>query len=265
MLLSLMIIAQISDLHIGTEGVLAYDLFDTASCVSRCVEHIGRLRPRPDVVLATGDLVDSGRDEEYKRLREVLAPLAAPVFLIPGNHDDRGALCAEFRDHAYLPSRGGPVCYAVEDYAVRLLALDTLVPGEKGGALDAGQLDWVEAQLAAAPQRPTLVFLHHPPFRTGFSRMDDIGLKAASAERLGEIVSRHRQVELVTCGHLHRGMQTRWRGTTASVCPSAAFQFRLRMEPAKLEPATDEPPAYQLHCWNGTELVTHTVAASPEG
>jgi 3',5'-cyclic-AMP phosphodiesterase len=260
-----MIIAQISDLHIGTEGSLAYDRIDAASCVSRCVAHIGQLRPQPEVILATGDLVASGRDEEYQRLREVLAPLAAPVFLIPGNHDDRSALYAEFRDHAYLPSRGGPVCYAVEEYAVRLLALDTLVPGEKGGALDAGQLDWVEAQLAAAPRRSTLVFLHHPPFRTGFSSMDDIGLNAASAERLGGIVSRHRQIELVTCGHLHRGIQARWRGTTASVCPSAAYQFCLRMEPAKLEPAIDEPPAYQLHCWNGTELVTHTVAASPVG
>ena len=258
-----MIIAQISDLHIAMPGYLAYGRFDTALCVSRSIEHIQRLRPKPDVVIATGDLVDSGRDEEYRRLRDVLAPLGVRVFLIPGNHDDRGALCAEFRDHAYLPSRGGPTCYAVEDYPVRLLALDTLVPGEKGGALGDGQLDWFESQLAVAPLRPTLVFLHHPPFRTGIPRMDDIGLDAASVDRLGEIVSRHRQIELVTSGHLHRSLQARWRGTTASVCPSAAFQFRLTMEPDKLEPAPDEPPAFQLHCWNGSELVTHTVAVEP--
>jgi 3',5'-cyclic AMP phosphodiesterase CpdA len=257
-----MLIAQISDLHIAMEGHLAYERFDTASCVSRCIECIGRLRPQPDVVLATGDLVDSGSSGEYKRLRDVLAPLAVPVFLIPGNHDDREALRTEFRDHAYLPSKGRPACYAVEQYPVRLLALDTLVPGEKGGALGDGQLDWFEEQLASAPRRPTLVFLHHPPFRTGIPRMDDIGLDAASAQRLGDIVSRHSQIELVTAGHLHRGLQTRWRGTTASVCPSAAFQFRLNMEPAKLEPAPNEPPAYQLHCWNGSELVTHTVSIS---
>jgi len=258
-----MIIAQISDLHIAMPGYLAYKRFDTASCVSRCIEHIRRLRPKPDVVIATGDLVDSGRDEEYRRLREVLSPLDVPVFLIPGNHDDRGALCAEFQDHAYLPSGGGPACYAVEDYPVRLLALDTLIPGEKGGALHDGQLEWFEKQLEAAPRRPTLVLLHHPPFRTGIPRMDDIGLDAASAERLGKIVARHRQIEVVTAGHLHRRLQARWRGTTASVCPSAAFQFRLTMEPNNLEPAPDEPPAYQLHCWNGSELVTHTVAVDP--
>ena len=257
-----MIIAQISDLHVAVPGQLAYERFDTTSCVSRCVEHIRRLSPRPDLVLATGDLVESGRAEEYKRLREVLTPLAVPVFLIPGNHDDRGALCAEFRDHVYLPS-GGPARYVVDDYPVRLLALDTLVPGEKCGALDDGQLGWLENQLAAAPQRATLVFLHHPPFRTGIPRMDSIGLDGASAERLGQIVSRNRQIELVTAGHLHRGLQARWRGTTASVCPSAAFQFRLSMEPAKLEPAPNEPPAFQLHCWNGKQLVTHTVAVDP--
>lgn len=260
-----MIVAQISDLHIAVAGYLAYERFDTASCVSRCIEHIRRLSPQPDVVLATGDLVDSGRGEEYRRLRKVLAPLDIPVFLIPGNHDDRAALCTEFRDHAYLPSGGGPTCYAVEDYPVRLLALDTLVPGEKGGALGDHQLDWFERQLAAAPQRPTLVFLHHPPFRTGIPRMDDIGLDGVSAGRLGQIVSRHGQIELVTAGHLHRGLQARWHGTTASVCPSAAFQFRLNLEPANLEPAPNEPPAFQLHCWNGNEIVTHTVAADSGG
>ncbi len=74
---------------------------------------------------------------------------------------------AEFRDHAYLPRPGVPIRYAVEQFPVRLLGLDTLVPGADGGALDAAQLEWLEAQLAAAPGRPTLIFLHHPPVKTG--------------------------------------------------------------------------------------------------
>ena len=71
--------------------------------LERAVAHVNALDPRPDVVLATGDLVDGGKPEEYARLRRLLAPLAMPVYLIPGNHDARDALRAVFADHAYLP------------------------------------------------------------------------------------------------------------------------------------------------------------------
>ncbi|MBI2295930.1 MAG: phosphodiesterase [Betaproteobacteria bacterium] len=257
-----MIIAQISDLHVGVKGRLVYDRFDTGLCLQRCVQHILRLNPATHVVLATGDLVDGGTAEEYRHLRELLAPLPMPVYLIPGNHDDRAALCKAFGDHVYLPRPGAPVYYVLEEFPVRLLALDTVVPGAAGGALDAAQLDWLEARLAAAPARPALIFMHHPPFRTGIRCMDEIGLDAASAGRLGTIVSGHRQVERIVCGHVHRGIQARWHGTTVSICPSTAFQGILDLKADRFDWAPDEPPAYQLHCWNGTELVTHTVVVT---
>jgi len=100
------IIAQITDMHIRPEGVLAYRRVDTAPYLARAVEHLRCLKPRPDVVLATGDLVDAGTDEEYRRLRGLLAPLPMPVYLIPGNHDNRDALATVFADHAYLPQGG---------------------------------------------------------------------------------------------------------------------------------------------------------------
>jgi 3',5'-cyclic AMP phosphodiesterase CpdA len=259
-----MIIAQISDLHVTVAGGLVYDRIDTGDGLARCVGHLLRLKPRPELVLATGDLVNDGTAAEYRRVRELLAPLTMPVFLIPGNHDDRGALRAEFRDHGYLPADGRPLYYAVEGHPVRLLALDTTVPGAVGGALDSDQLAWLEAELGSAPRRPTLVFMHHPPFRTGIPRMDRIGLEAGSAERLGAIVSRHRHIERITCGHVHRDIRARWSGLVASVCPSTAFQYILDLADEGLKP-TDEPPAYQLHFWNGGGLVTHTVAVSGDG
>jgi hypothetical protein len=91
--------------------------------------------------------------------------------------------------------------------------------------------------------------------------MDKIGLDAASAERLGTIISRHGHIERITAGHVHRDIRARWSGIVASVCPSAAFQYNLDLAAEGLKP-TDEPPAYQLHFWNGTELVTHTVAVT---
>lgn len=255
-----MIIAQISDLHVGGPGELAYGQFDTAQRLVRCIAHLKQQRPAPDVVLATGDLVDAGRDEEYQRLRGLLAPLPMPVYFIPGNHDDRDALKTAFTEHAYLGPVGEPARYCVEQHPVRLIALDTTVRGETGGALDVAQISWLEIQLAAAPRQPTLIFMHHPPFKTGIATMDGIGLDVTSAERLGAAVSRHTQVELITCGHVHRGIQMRWHGTTASVCPSTAFQYGLNLDGPGLKPSPDEPSAYQLHCWNGAELVTHTVA-----
>ena len=256
-----MLIAQISDLHVTAGGSLVYERFDTGAALARCVRHILGLKPRPEVLLATGDLVNDGSAAEYRRLRDLLAPLTMPVFLIPGNHDDRGAMHAGFGDHAYLSGGGRPMYYAVEGHAVRMLALDTTVPGSVGGALDADQLAWLESELGSSPRHPTLVFMHHPPFRTGIHRMDQIGLEAASAQRLGAVVSRHRQVERLTAGHVHRDIRARWNDVMASVCPSAAFQYNLDLAGEGLKP-TEEPPAYQLHFWNGSELVTHTMTVT---
>ena len=258
----MMIVAQITDLHVGTEGSLAYGRYDTSASLSRCVAHLMRQLPPPELVFATGDLVDAGSEEEYRRLQELLAPLRIPLYLIPGNHDDRDVMRKVFADHAYLGPVGEPARYCIASHPLRLIALDTSVLGETGGTLDSHQIDWLDGQLSAAPRQPTVIFMHHPPFRTGIGRMDDIGLRAESAAHLGEVLSGHAHVRLVTCGHVHRGIQVRWHGTVASVCPSTAFQYSLSLDGSALEPSPHELPAYQLHCWNGSELVTHTVAVN---
>src|SRR5258708_13669381 len=108
-----MLMAQITDMHIKPEGVLAYGRVDTAPYLARAVSHLLALRPRPDLVLATGDLVDGGRPEEYPRLRDLLAPRPMPVYLIPGNPHDRDPLPALSPDHAYLPPGTRFMQYAV--------------------------------------------------------------------------------------------------------------------------------------------------------
>jgi Icc protein len=196
-----MIIAQISDMHVTAEGRLAYRRVDTAGHLARAVDHLLGLSPRPDAVLATGDLVDAGSPDEYARLRRLLAPLPMPVYLVPGNHDDRQALAAAFADHRYLP-REGFMHYVVEPYPVRLVVLDTVVPGEGGGLMCEARLQWLDARLREAPARPTMVVMHHPPFKTGIAFMDSLGL--ANADALAAVIERHPQVERIVCGHLHR-------------------------------------------------------------
>lgn len=251
------LIAQITDMHIRPEGVLAYGRVDTAPYLARAVQHLLGLKPRPDLVLATGDLVDAGSAAEYARLRALLAPLSMPVYLIPGNHDDRDALVAAFSDHRYLPRGGQFIQYVVEDFPVRLVALDTLVPGKTGGLLCEERLHWLAARLAEAPDRPTVIFMHHPPFETGIEHMDGYGL--ARSREFIEVVSRHPQVEGVLCGHLHRPIQARLGGTVASTAPSTAHQVALDLEKGNPLMFTMEPPACQLHLWRpGAGLVSHT-------
>ena len=256
-----MIVAQISDLHISAPGEIAFGRIDTAACLARCVSSILLLQPRPGLVVASGDLVNTGAPEEYRRLRDILAPLPMPVYLMPGNHDERAALRAEFSDHTYLPVHG-TLHYAVETEAVRLLMLDTVVAGEDGGALDARQWEWLEMTLAAAPDRPVVIFMHHPPITTGIRGMDDIALDAGNISALAGLVAVSPKIERIACGHVHRKIESRWAGTTVSVCPSTAYQIGLSFSGGTLAPS-EEPPSYQLHYWNGTELVTHTVTVGP--
>ena len=251
-----MLIAQLSDPHIGLPGQLLYGRVDTAAFLARAVQAVAALDPRPDAVILTGDLVDKGEPAEYAHLRELLAPLPVPIFAIPGNHDAR----EPFRDAfaaTYLPPDGF-LHYAVEDQPLRLVALDTLIPGKGGGELCPERLDWLERTLAAAPHRPTMILMHHPPFSTGIDYMDRYALADPAA--FAEIVARHPQIERITCGHLHRVIERRFAGTIAGTAPSTAHQFQLNLAPGASLRLMFEPPGYQLHLWReGDGLVTHTV------
>jgi 3',5'-cyclic-AMP phosphodiesterase len=251
-----MIIAQISDPHVVLPGALLYGRVDTADFLARAVAELNRLNPPPDIVVITGDLVDKGETAEYDHLRSLLAPLPMPVFVIPGNHDARETMRAAFAGDLYLPPDGF-LQYAVEDWPVRLIALDTHVPGEAGGELCAERLAWLDRTLAAAPRRPTAIMMHHPPFSTGIERMDRAGLRGIDA--FAAIIGRHPQVERILCGHLHRAIDRRFAGTVAGTAPSTAHQIRLDIRSGAPLTLMFEPPGYQLHLWRDGDLVSHTA------
>ncbi|WP_431857114.1 phosphodiesterase [Azospirillum sp.] len=252
-----MLIAQLTDPHIKPRGRLAYRRVDTAEALARAVEAVNALITPPDVVLLTGDLVDAGRPEEYALLREILQPLRAPLLPVPGNHDERAAMAAAFADMPRLP-RNGFVQYAVEEWPVRLIGLDSVLPGQGGGELCAERLDWLDRRLSEQPERPTVLFLHHPPFRTGIGHMDAQGF--LNADGFAAVVRRHPQVERVLCGHMHRPIQVRWAGTVASTAPGTSHQVALDLRDAAPSAFVLEPPGYQLHLWQpDTGLVSHTA------
>jgi 3',5'-cyclic-AMP phosphodiesterase len=252
------LLAQISDLHIKRPGALAYRRVDTAAALARCVARLNALVPRPDALVITGDLVDHGSTEEYLHLRTLLAPLAIPFYLLVGNHDERGALREAFGEHGWLGEGGEFVQYAVDVGPLRLIALDSQVPRQSGGALCDARLAWLEAELEAARGMPVVVALHHPPFVSGIGHMDQQRLDPASAERLAAIIARHGNVERVICGHVHRPMFVRFAGTVASAVPAPAHQVALDLRDDAPSAFRLEPPAFALHRYDpATGLVTH--------
>ena len=252
-----MLIAQITDTHIKLPGRLAYKKVDTAAMLRRCVAELQALKPQPDLILFTGDLVDLGRPEEYAHLKEILAPLPQRIIAIPGNHDSRDSMRAAFAPEGYLPPDGFLQFAIDDDYPLRIVGLDTLVPGEGGGELCGERLGWLDRTLAQRPDAPTLVMMHHPPFVTGIGHMDKIGLKGR--EGFAEIMARHPQVQLILCGHLHRVIRADVGGRPALTCPSPAHQVALDIDENAPSRFRMEPPGFMLHWWNGGQLITHTA------
>lgn len=251
------LIAQISDLHVQTPGRLAYGVVDTNPLVAEAIACLSRLNPQPDVVVASGDLIQAGTKEEYELLKIMLAPLQCPVYLMPGNHDHRGHLQQVFDSHTYLPREHNHLSYVVDDYPIRMVMFDSIVPGKGGGQADADRLTWLEQQLLAAPDTPTLIFMHHPPFATGMPWMDR--KRFQGQEALAELISQHPQVKRISCGHLHRTIYCAWAGTIASSQPSLVHQSAADFAPDSPSQFVMEPPAYQLHAWTDETLISHTV------
>jgi 3',5'-cyclic AMP phosphodiesterase CpdA len=266
-----MLVAQITDMHILAAGKLFHSpnratppgadpnwsRIDTAAHLARAVATLNALKPRPDVTVITGDLVEHGNADEYANLRALLAPLAMPSFVIPGNHDSREGLREAFADAGYFPATGF-LQYTVEGHPLRIVALDTHIPGDADGELCADRLRWLDATLKAQPSKPTVVLMHHPPVSTGIEHMDRHALRNPAA--LAKVVGRHSQIERILCGHLHRTIDRRFAGTVAGTAPATAHQLVLDINPGAPAQFIFEPPGYQLHLWrDGHGLVTHTA------
>lgn len=253
-----LLIAQISDLHIKKPGEKAYGVVDTAAAFERCVAHLNAMKPQPDFIAISGDLVDGGTAEEYVHLKRLLAPLEAPFAAIPGNHDAREEMRAAFLRQSYTQSSGA-MNLQVSAGDLDLVLLDSSVPRKPYGFLDSATLQWLDETLAADKKRPALLFLHHPPFKTGIEHMDRQNLQ--NADDLAAIVERHPRVRTVAAGHVHRAVLTQFAGIPATICPAPNHAVALDLDGSLVPSFAVEPSAFHLHVWFGgrSELVTHFV------
>lgn len=239
-----MLIAQITDCHVVAPGELVADRVDSAAALSAAVCRINELPTPPAIVVATGDLVNDERPDQYDRFQEIVAELDAPLVPLPGNHDDRGELRARFAD--VLPQGGpdDPIDHVLDLAGVRLVFLDTQVPGRVGGAIRQAQLSWLDGVLSEVPDSPTLVFQHHPPFETGIGFMDREAFEGGADYTA--LLQRHRHVAMVSCGHLHRTIVQRIAGTVACTWPSTCVALDLGLGDAPVR-YTDEPNGFVVH------------------
>lgn len=253
-----MIIAQITDAHMTLPGALLFGDYDPAAALRRTLATLAALRPRPDLVLFTGDVTENGLPGQYAAALEILEGFKLPLAVIPGNHDRRDTFAAAFAGGSARVGSGPFLHLALDDWPLRLIGLDTLSePGKSVGLLCEDRLDWIAARLAEAPEQDTVIFMHHPPFATGIGFMDAIACE--NGDRLAELVAAHGRVLRVLCGHVHRPVAVGFGGTVATICPGIAYQVPLRFSQRAPVEMLFQEPAFQLHVFTPeTGLVTHT-------
>lgn len=253
-----MFIVQISDLHIVEPGKKTYGVAPMAENLGRCVEHINGMEPRPDLVLVTGDIADSATLEQTQHAADLLRGLRQPYYVIPGNHDDRDVLWQVFGNGAIPERANGFLNYVIETPKLRLIALDSVKTGESGGEICAQRIEWLISQLGRGGDKPTVLFMHHPPCNFGVAETDHDGF--VGADRLAGVVSQNPKIKGIFCGHIHLAAHSPWAGTVVSTAPSMGMQlfpdFRLELPSQFLVVA----PAFQLHKFDtGGQLITHTI------
>lgn len=239
-------IAQLTDPHIGADWSE-----DPEAALERAIDTVREvLSGEPTAVIVSGDVANTGAQAEYARARAILDRFAAPVYVIPGNHDDRDALRRAF------PAPANERCFAVDIGPARLIALDTKRSDSDAGGLGETQLAWLDAALGQAPATPTLVAMHHPPVLCGMPAMDAIGLPAGERAALEEMLSRHAQVHVVACGHVHRTIVGRLGGASVLALPSTDMQLELDFVSEEIA-LVPEPPCVGLHVLVEGRLVSH--------
>jgi Icc protein len=251
-----MLIAQLSDSHIRL-GPLAGE---AAAHLHRA---LGRaLALRPDCVVITGDVVDNGMAEEYQAFLAVADGYPLPIHLATGNHDDASTMVEVFGHTGYLGDASSAF-YTVDYPELRLVFLDSAVPGSMAGHLAGEQLQWLDRTLADRADAPAVVCLHHPPIDVGMPFLDSI--KLDNPEALRAVLTKHNHVQRILAGHVHRTVIGSFAGITVTVAPSTFRQAAIDLETEGPSGYVHEPPGFLLHLTESGNCTTHLVPTMHAG
>lgn len=248
-----MLLAQLTDTHVLNPASDEERWVDNNGRLAEAVKSLNAENPRPDAILATGDLTNNGAPGELEELLRLLSPLEIPIMALPGNHDDRAQIRSAFpMDWASEDN----LSWVVELGSLTIIGLDTSVPGVHHGELDEERQRWLADALAATSDRPTAIAMHHPPFATGIGWMDDTMLRRA--EVFEEMVRANPHVNRIFCGHVHRPIHATINGVAASVGLSTVHHVALDTSPSAPRMIIRDPAGYQLHRFDGSGWLSHT-------
>ena len=235
-----MIIAQISDTHIDpSHRNSAKRLRD----VERVIKAINALDPAPDVLIHTGDMAHNGTAEKYEVALDVLRDLCIPLHAVAGNRDDRTLIRANFPTGRDLMPGMDFLQYEVDDYPVRLIALDTLSRDSNMGDFCDNRAQSLSRALSAENDKPCALFMHHPPFEVRESKYRWQYASQDAVERLSGVIGTCNHVVSLFCGHAHRQSSGVIAGVPGATVPSVAIDLRLGDFPEAAETA----PVFYLH------------------
>jgi Icc protein len=242
------LLAQISDLHLGESP---RDGSEPERCLRAVVKALRRLPDRPDAILVSGDLAEDAKPKQYRLAAKVIGKLGVPLFPLPGNHDDR----ATMREVLGAPGEGdAPLDYTVDLGPLRLLVVDSTIPGEDRGAFEPEQLQRLDAELAASPA-PAILAMHHPPLTTAMVDWDGVNLPVSERQALAAVIARHPQVKAIVAGHLHRLTVSTLAGRPVLAAPSTYLQARPDFAGEKVKLYAGAP-GFVVHALRGEELST---------
>ncbi|MFT4214312.1 MAG: phosphodiesterase [Microbacterium sp.] len=248
-------IVHLSDTHLLGRDLPLGGRYDTAVNLRATLAAVENLGIRPDAIVFTGDLTDLGEPEAYRALRSAVEPVAArlgaPIVWVAGNHDERPALRETLLDGAPTSE---PVTSVHDLGGLRLVALDTTVPGWHHGDLDAQQLQWLAEQLAVPAPLGTLLALHHPPLPSHVPLFDILELRETGP--LAAVIAGS-DVRGILAGHLHYSMSGTFAGIPVSVAAATCYTMDLA-QPAAAVNGMDAGQSFHLvHVYDDT--VTHSV------
>jgi 3',5'-cyclic AMP phosphodiesterase CpdA len=217
------LLVQISDIHLTSSGSLSPGVRPRDNLL-RGLRLLQETGIQPDVFLLSGDLADAGEAACYDDLAQILAEAArsndASVIYVPGNHDDRST----FRRHLLDGAGSDPVNQTHWRDGLRIVALDSTVPGEAHGELDDETLDYLRSQIETPAPAGTIVVLHHPPIASPIEPMARLALR--EPHRLADTIAGS-DVRLILCGHNHHEALGTLGPTPVWVSPATAYRLDL--------------------------------------
>ncbi|GEK79245.1 phosphodiesterase [Agrococcus baldri] len=212
---------HISDTHLLAGGGRLYDRVPSETHLRRLFDEFEASGGRPDAIVFTGDLADRGEPDAYRRLREIVDPIAAQlsarVVWVMGNHDERRAFRAGLLDE---PASAEPVDAVLEIDGLRIITLDSTVPGQHHGEVSAAQRDWLRAVLATPAPHGTILAMHHPPVPSVLDLAVSVELRDQAS--LADVLAGS-DVRAILGGHLHYSSTATFAGIPVSVASATCY------------------------------------------